>query len=140
MIKGVGQSREWGGVLSSQGGPTFPGAKNSSIALNFQVRSLKIKIIKREGTTLNDKIQLLATEKESGISSGPQSSGPVVRISSRHEEGVSLPLLGKNDQPHGLAEYLWKTVQAEILDTSIYDGVDIERTSTFMQRPCFLFL
>lgn len=49
-------------------------------------------------------------------------------------------LLGNNDPPHGLAEYLWKTVQAEILDTSIYDDVDIEKTSMFMQRPCFLFL
>lgn len=49
-------------------------------------------------------------------------------------------LLGNNDVAHGFAEYLWKTVQAEILDMSIYDDVDIERTSMFIQRPCFLFL
>lgn len=48
--------------------------------------------------------------------------------------------LGNNDLLHRLAEYLWKVVQAEILDTFIYDAVDIEKTSTFMQRPCFLFL
>ena len=70
----------------------------------------------------------------------PSQVGPLVRTSSRHEGGASFPLLGKNDQPHGLVEYLWKRVQAEILDTSIYDDVDTEKTSTFMQRPCFLFL
>lgn len=67
-------------------------------------------------------------------------NGPLVRISSRHKGGPLSSSLVNNDPPHGLAEYLWKMAQAEILDTSIYDDVDIEKTSIFMQRPCFLFL
>lgn len=85
MIKGTGQGSACGDVVRPQGGPTSPGAENRIL----RSEACRSKLQKGEGHPKGQDPPP-SKEKEWGIFSGPQLSGPPVRISARHE-GSPIP-------------------------------------------------